>query len=573
MPDPSGEEEFPRVIKARRGFSVSYRGKTLLSTVDPLAQGERAVEALPSRDGTLYLCPSPLFGYGLPALLKRIEIQEPDSAVLCVEADRRLLALSLENRDGGPLPAGGPRLSMEGIAGAAPRPGEAPAAGIERVCAAALGRWGGRRFRRVEVLRLSGGWRLYPELYAALAETLRGGIALDWGNAMTLVKLGRRYARNFIRNLTLIPRCPSLSALSYDRDPVLVLGAGPSLDSFLQVLAKYSPQKAERNFRIICVDTVIPSLKDRGIRPDLVVALESQHWNLRDFTGAGNWGVPLAMDLSALPATAEALGGSCYLFFTPWTELNLFKRLKTAALLPELFPPLGSVGLSATAAALRLTRGPVILCGIDFSFTLDSYHARSTPAHRERLRRQNRFRGILNQDAAFRGAAFRGISKTGGPVRSDPAMRNYRDLFEREFAAEARLRDIEGSGLPLGIPSLAPEEAAAILGAGRGRRGAERMNPKPGGTEYDRNAARRLKEFFLNERESLRKLREILRGERGMEGQEFEGLLDSCDYLWAHFPDCAGRRRPAADISFLKRARTEIEPFMALWDRGLESRG
>ena len=553
--------ELPRVVKAaRRGFSVSHGGKVLLSAVDPVAQGERAVEALPPRDGTLYLCPSPLFGYGLPRLLERIEKDEPNSAVLCVEACRELLAPDRGGNTAGSLPSH-PRLAVLGIAGAGPEAGESGEKSMERTLSLVRRLWGSRRFRRVEVLRLSGGWQLYPELYGALAEALRSAIAGDWGNAMTLVKLGRRYARNFIRNLSLIPRCPSLSALSFGEAPLLVLGAGPSLDPFLDTWERRKPGGAGKRrgiCRIICVDTAIPCLKARGIRPDLVIALESQHWNLRDFTGARGWAPPLAMDLSALPATAEVLGGPCYVFFTPWTELNFFKRLKKAGLLPELFPPLGSVGLSATAAALRLSRGPVILCGVDFSFTLDSYHARSTPAHGEKLRRQNRFRGILNQDAAFRNAAFAGFSKSGRPVRSDPAMRNYRDLFEREFAAERRLMDIEGSGLSLGLPSLKAEEAIAMLEAGEpGEAAASPAAPhdKAGG----------LAELIRTELGALEKLRKILRGEGAPE--ELEGLLDYCDYVWAHFPECAaaGGRRPA-DISFLKRVRTEIEPFMGLWE-------
>jgi hypothetical protein len=563
-------DEYPRWIKAGRGFSVSYGGKNLLSTVDPVGQAERTAEAVPLRDSTLYFCPSPLFGYGLSRLLDRIEAGNFDSAVLCVEGDRKLLALS---REGDQDEAGGipsllhrSRLSLLGVAGAGPLPEEAPEESTERVCAFVRQRWGSRRFRRVEVLRFSGAWRLHPELYAALAEALRAGIAMDWSNAMTLVKLGRRYIRNFIRNLALIPGAPSISALSFGARSVLVLGAGPSLDGFLDTLG----ETTDRPFGIICVDTAIPSLKARGIRPDLVIALESQHWNLRDFIGAGGWGVPLAMDLSALPETARALGGPCYSFFTPWTGMDLFKRLETADLLPEPFPPLGSVGLSAVAAALRLGRGPVIVCGIDFSFTPDSYHARSTPGHRERLRGQNRFRGILNQGAAFRAGAFAALSKSGQPVRSDPAMRNYRDLFEQEFAGEGRLRDIKGPGLPLGIPSLDPEEAAEILWAGISGTG---ETDETGGTGYDTAKARRLRECIQNEQRALDRLRDILRGERGPE--ELEALLDFCDYLWAHFPECAaaGRRPPVTDISFLKRVRTEIEPFMLLWKRALESCG
>jgi hypothetical protein len=566
------------MIRARRGFSVSYRGKTLLSAVDPLAQGERAAAALPPRNGTLYLCPSPLFGYGLPQLLERIESREPDSAILCVEADKKLLALSLAPRGASLIPGllSHPRLSMPELP--APEAENSPEQSLEQ-CRAVLRAWGSRRFRRVELLRLSGGWQLYPELYGALAEALRGDIAAEWGNAMTLVKLGRRYARNFIRNLPLIPRCPSLSSLSFGEDPILVLGAGPSLDPFLDYLGAagrvpgpYDPGKNGRSWRILSVDTAIPNLKARGIRPDLVIALESQHWNLRDFSGARGWGPPLAMDLSALPATAEVLGGPCCLFFTPWTDLNFLGRLEAADLLPESFPPLGSVGLSAAAAALRLTRGPVILCGIDFSFSLDSYHARSTAGQREKLMRQNRFTGILNQAAAFREAAFTARSKSGIPVRSDPVMRNYRDLFEREFTAAGRLMDIEGSGLPLGLPSLSPEKAAAILGAGQGSPGPDRGTPADRDGTSPQDRARRLGEFIMNERGALERLRETLRGERAAAEQELEALLDFCDYLWAHFPECAaagGRRPSSGDIGFLKRVRTEIDPFMALLEQAL----
>lgn len=584
LPDELNRPELfnqPRRTKARRGVSVCYRGKTLLSTVDPVSPAERTAEAAPLRDSTLYFCPSPLFGYGLTRLLERIGAGGLDSAVLCTEADRELLALSLDGADSTIPPLlDQARFSIMGIAEAGSRPGETTEESAERICTFVRQRWGSRRFRRLEVLRFSGAWRLYPELYAAIAESLRGAIATDWSNAMTLVKLGRRYIRNFIRNLACVPRTLPLSSLSFGMEPVLVLGAGPSLDSFLDSLGKAD----RRPFRIVCVDTVIPCLKARNIWPDLVIALESQHWNLRDFVGARGWKAPLAMDLSALPATARVLEGPCYTFFTPWTGMAFFERLEAAGLLPDRFPPLGSVGLCAVAAALKLSRGPVIVCGVDFSFTTDSYHARSTPGHREKLRGQNRFRTVLNQAAAFRSGAFAALSKSGRPVRSDPAMRTYRDLFEREFAGESRLKDVEGSGLPLGLPTLSPKEALAILRAGpAGPENPEVENPVAGKAEVmkagagnppgDRAAG--LREFIDRERGALQQLLGILRGDSAAAPGEIEALLDFCDYLWAHFPECAaaGRRPPGTDTVFLKRIRAEIEPFIGLMEIALQEIG
>jgi hypothetical protein len=546
--------EIPRELPARRGLSVSYRGKTLLSRIDPVALAERTAGEIPVRDRTLYFCPSPLYGYGFDVLLKRLG---KNSAVLCVEEDPWLFDLSLKAFGG--LPA-------EAAEGADRSLALVRAAGPGALCGFVRETWGNRRFRRVEVLRLTGGWQLAPRLYEDLAAFLRRDMAISWGNAMTLIKLGRLYTRNAIRNLALFPEYGDIRDLSFGASPALVLGAGPSLDGLLRGLLNRfggparDPQK--RPFRIVCADTCIPVLRERGIRPDLAVILESQHWNLGDFVGARGWGIPAAMDLSALPASGRVLGGPVFLFATPWTELRLFGRLEAAGLFPSVFSPLGSVGLSAAAVALRAGSGAVLTGGIDFSFTIDRYHARSSPGHLSRLARTNRFRSLLNPEAAFRRGTFACLSKNGLPVRSDPAMRGYRDLFEQEFAREERLHDISGSGLPLGIKSLSMDEALGML-AGEGE--LPPVLPPPRG----RKNLFHLKTFMEEERERLIRLRGLLSGALSSAGGELDGLLDECDYLWAHFPECAGaggRRPQADDLSFLKRVRAEIDPFLRLWE-------
>ena len=552
----------------RRGFS--WKGKTLLSGVDPDGKARRIAESISVKDRTLYLCPSPLYGYGLECLLERIA-GFPNSALLCIEAEPELFALAQEHISA-PLKSS-PKLRLTDRCDAG------------TLCALLRQEWGPRFFRRVELVRLNGGWQLQQTLYDMLAESLRREIALDWGNAITLTKLGRRYIRNALRNLPLIPRCNSLEQLNFGGGPALVLGAGPSLDPFLDGLqsrfgALGLPQ--ERPFRIICVDTCLTSLRERGITPDLAVILECQHWNLDDFAGLSGWNVPAALDLSALPRSGAVLSGGLFLFFTPWTTLKIFERLAAADLLPPRLPPLGSVGLSAAAIARRLTQGPIITAGLDFSFTPDSYHARSTPGHKSKLRRQTRFTGILNADAAFGAAVTGAVSKTGAAVLSTPAMRNYRDLFEREFGGMAhngsRFYDIEGSGLPLGVNTLSPEAAFDMLSEERNLtteytefHGEEiELVSKPPCTPWSIN----LEKFIKDEQNRLMRLRDMLTGAVAMDGDALAALIDECDYLWAHFPDYAGTdRRPdkaalsgGAALSFLNRLRVEIDPFLKLWE-------
>jgi hypothetical protein len=543
----------PQKIAAKNGFSVVYNGKPLLSLIDPPRSAERLIAALlPAKERTLYLCPSPLFGYGLARFAENLP---QNSKLLCVEADKILYEWTLGNFDC--------QTHFQPFIFHTRDPLE--------LCRRASEKWGRRVFRRIEVIKLTGGYNLFPELYDNFAETLRRAIQIEWGNAMTLSRLGRLYIRNAIRNA---PRLAgnTIAGIDFGSSPVLVAGAGPSLDNFLDFL-----DGREKTFAVIAVDTATGPLLRRGIKPDLVVALEAQHWNIKDFIGSGGVSVPIAMDLSALPATAECLSGDPLLFFTPWTDLRLFSRLASANLLPPPLPPLGSVGLSAVSLAGRLSTGACICAGLDFSFTLDKYHCKGSPTHLAFLRNCTRLTSLYPAAAAFRSGTASALSKSGTAVRTDAALCNYRDLFEREFGGSKRLFDIEGSGLPLGLQTLTFEEAARELEGGGGdstsgfrlNRRADETNTCTADAEQSLKKEK-LAAFVKNECGILSEILDILTGKTRAVSGRLEVLLDEADYLWAHFPDCAGgggRRPPGTDSGFLKRVRAEIEPFLWLWTR------
>jgi hypothetical protein len=565
---PSGENINPEEIPARRGFSVSYLGKTLLSKIDPVAQAERLAAGFDLKESTLYLCPSPIYGYGLSLLLEKLP---SNSAILCVEADEKLFELSKRTigADGELLPELPQCRKTKPFS-------LVQAKEAENLCAFARKIWGERFFRRVEAIRLTGGWQLFPQLYGDMETALRREIAVEWSNAMTLIRLGRLYSKNLIRNLAYLAKadtdCPDWCSAG-----ILALGAGPSLDPIIAELSGLYggkiPGPGKRRFRIICVGACLPALADWGILPDLAVILESQHWNLRCFIGLQGgeiYSTDAMIDLSALPASARALRGKRYFFATPWTELAFLSRLKESGLLPETYPPMGSVGLNTVALALKIGSGPVITGGIDFSFTIDAGHARSTPGRRDMEKRQTRFKSLIDADAALMDGTYAAVSKTGGQVRSNPAMQKYRDLFEQEFGGNPRLFDITGHGLPLGVKTITAAEAFTILNEAGGQLPAAQNAARSG---LKKTQADRITAFARCEADALRELKDMLTGAIQPEPERLESLLDSADYLWAHFPESAGagrRRPPASDLSFLKRIRTELDPFLKLWEITLE---
>ncbi|MDR2965495.1 MAG: DUF115 domain-containing protein [Treponema sp.] len=469
-------------------------GITLLSAYDPESRCRKAANAVAVRDKTLYLCPSPLYGYGLDTLLANLE-SCPNSAILCIEADPELYEISFKTN----IPAD-KKLRITNICK------------IDKLYEFVRKEWGARTFRRVEMVKLTGGWQLFSGLYLSLLDALNQEIANDWSNVLILAKLGRLYIRNLLKNLSIIPNRKSIGELSMGDSSVLVLGAGPSLDKILDNL----PEK--RDYKIICVDTCIGALKDRNIVPDLVVILESQHWNLRDFVGCKGWNVPAAMDLSALPQSGNILAGQGYIFMTPWTELRVFERLKNANLLPNIISPLGSVGLTAMEIAGRITTGKITHAGMDFSFTIDKSHARGTPAHKHKLNNHNRFGGLLDTAAFGAGIVRDGVNYT------NPVMRGYKKLFDKEFGGNSK--------------TASPQKPA---------------NKYPPAKEDINN-------FIKGEIERLQELKDMLSGEKTIQKERLHILINECDYLWAHFPDYAGGASPNyEDLSFLNRIRIEID--------------
>jgi len=542
------------------GRPFVHNGKTLLSGIDPVRRAEKAVDAVSIKDRTLYFCPSPIFGYGLSRLLSRLEAEAPASAVLCIEADAQLYELSQKNIDSALFANN--KMHLTNICD-----GEKLYAFINKT-------WGARAFSRIETLRLSGGFQLFPQVYDSLCDTLRREFATDWSNALTLTRLGRLYIRNLIRNLALLSQFNSISNLSFGEEQVLVLGAGPSLDETLNELHDSLPK--DRNFKIICVDTCLGALKERNIVPDLVVVLECQHWNLWDFIGCKGWKVPVAFDLSSLPASAKVLKGDGFLFFTPWTSLRIFERLRDAGLLPQSIAPLGSVGLTAVEIARRLTKGKIICAGLDFSFTQDKNHACSTPEHRRKLNKQTRLSRIANT-AAYGVGVSAAVSKKGQSVHTNSIMKSYRNLFEQEFGSDQRIFDIEGTGLPLGVKTLTMNEALKILednkknftqrhGGAEGEKGEEDVNLNSfSASPRLRENHSRIINFLESEKKRLEELLSILTGEAAMDNERLNILITECDYLFAHFPDYAGGRKPNLnDVSFLKRVRIEIDMMLKL---------
>lgn len=523
------DAEGPRVVSTDKGPTLHLRGISFYAPDDPVGSAIRRARGMPLEPRTLVYVPSVGLGHGLAELLARLP---PECAVLCVEIDQRVMALAAARG----LPAD-PRLRVVRTSD-------------ELGVVACLQALGPGRFRRVREAALSGGWRTAPQRYRAFQEALELTLRTWWRNRMTLVMLGGRLVRNLLDNLPLLASAGDAADLATDL-PVVAAGAGPSLDAAIPAL-----RALRGRYALVAADTALPPLALSGLAPDLVVCLEAQQANLRDFLPSRPAGVRLACELAGHPDTARLFPGRLSLFSTTFAPLGLLDRLESAGLAPLRVPGLGSVGVAAAWTALRLSGSGVFLAGLDFSYPRGSTHARGTPAHLGSFASATRFTPPGHAAAAAlagRSLSWQ-LSARPGRVRTDAVLQSYRDLLETVVRDDGvsreapRVFSVGGEGLPYGAPVVEPDDLAGLLPAR-----APAASPGVRETRLRHADPSAVRAFLVAETglldEAQTMVRDLLSSARAVSETD-QRLADAVGHAWLHFPD----EPDLGSRSFLARA-------------------
>ena len=430
----------PLLEDTGRGFTVIYRGKNLYSSSEPREGARRRAAAARLQDRSLVLVPGLGLSYGLEVLLEKLPA---GSCLLGVETDARLYALAASFP-----PPRDPRLTL--AFGLQPAINAARALGLHR-------------FRRVQVVPLCGSYHLDRTGYDAVRAGLEEEIRQFWQNRITLAHMSRLWLRNLFTNLVTLAAGGEAAApreragAPAGARPILVAGAGPSLEAALPRIARVRDQ-----LTLLAVDTALPALA--GLSPDWVYALEGQHYNLEDFLPARDPGLTLLCDLSSCPAVIR-LFPLRRAFATRFHPLALFDRLQAAGLLPPELPPLGSVGVTAVQAALSLTAGPVLLAGLDFCYPGGRTHARGAPSHRRALGACSRLAplGMGAFEALAARPRLRVAGKAGRRYSSDLVLRSYSLQLRALAQGSGRLYDLGEEGLETGARPIPSDDALQTL--------------------------------------------------------------------------------------------------------------
>ena len=565
----NNEDEKPLLIQTDRGFSVLYRNKYLYSKYNPQAAITAQIASLQIPDSALILCLSPVLGYGLKELAEKLPAS---SYILALECDQMLMRFSLDHCDFSPFVH--QRFSYIRT--------DSIAEVLKKIEALSL-----FPFKKCIALSCSGGVQLNQAFYDEVRLYADEVISRFWKNRITLMHLGRNYAHNTFRNLlslarslassparpmreslASLPECSSaefsawgapssksnfrlLTGDEHIRKPILVAGAGPSLDTTRDFIIKN-----RNSFFLLAVDAASAALLP-DIQPDAIVLVESQYWIDSAFIGLHKYGIPVFADLTASPRALQACGGNVYFFCTEYARLRYLERLYQT-LQPLILPPMGSVGLTAIQLALALTTPhlPVLHTGLDFAWQNGLSHAAgSSPI-------KKLFAEINRTESPYKLSISTGMQRISGKrglsYWTTPILSSYAELYRHTFSGNERVIDIGTEGCFLNGRQADITEAERIL------TNAGKSNINADGSLFDslceldtaNERHKALRAYLTGEVEALTMLNDHLQGKHSISEDTMEQLFAERDYLYSHFPDAA--RDYSLALGFLKRAGIEL---------------
>ncbi|MDR1302511.1 MAG: DUF115 domain-containing protein [Treponema sp.] len=214
----------------------------------------------------------------------------------------------------------------------------------------------------------------YREGYRRILEETVNFIKRIDANMRTTCAFGRRWFRNFFKNLRLIRRVlvqdPAAASI-----PVIVTAAGPSLETAIPLIKDLQRQSPHL---ILAVSSSVQALRGRGIVPDLVITTDGGGWacfHLYECLRGIDPQAPLVLAVSlsaALPSQCEGL------VLLPISDGSLWQQQILQSLgIPYIsLPQRGTVSASALDLALRLTQGKIYLTGMDLAHKDIRTHAR-----------------------------------------------------------------------------------------------------------------------------------------------------------------------------------------------------
>ncbi len=439
-------ESFPaspdfQIIRARSGSAVpalrrSGRLFPLHSTFDPEKEGSRFRAEHASAGFCIFL------GLGAGFHIRPFARDPEVSGIFVAEHDPRLLRATLEAVDLSSLLADERfHIILD------PSPGVMEEMLLREYLPAVMG--------NLACIPLRSRVGLDPDFFSGISGEIEKAASRLRADYAAQARFGKRWFTNVLFNL---PLAEETGEIPGTEQAVLVIGAGPSLD-----IHAGSINENRSGRLLVSTDTALPALLARGIRPDLAVSIDCQHYGYLhtlapEAVPGSVQGIPFLLDLASPPSLARR--ARVHAFFASGHPFCQYIRRNWKPFL-SLDTSGGNVSHAAVSFARTIGAKEIFLYGMDFSYPDGKAYARGT--YLSHLFGSHSCR-LSPLDSAFFSLIFgKGdvqIEKmTDGWRYTTPLLLSYRESMERLLNGfTAAVSCFEGRGLPLRLRKEIPAQ-------------------------------------------------------------------------------------------------------------------
>jgi len=257
---------------------------------------------------------------------------------------------------------------------------------------------------------------LFPRHTERILVALNSRIKQLNSDLSTQQHFGYTWFKNSLRNFYFIP------TLSFAREqedfPYVIAASGPSLEGDLPWI-----KKNQDKVRVLALPSALGMLNHAGIIPDYVITQDSGYWanyHLRQ--------MPKDTRLIC-PLSASSLAGRLDPEPLVYTNRIWYEEYLTRGFPITTIPQAGSVLFSALYMAQALTRGPLVLAGVDFYQEDIKTHGKPHSFDHWFQSRQNRWHPEL--EIRYKRMLDFGAKPVKEHYRSVNALGYYRHWFEK----------------------------------------------------------------------------------------------------------------------------------------------
>jgi hypothetical protein len=295
-------------------------------------------------------------------------------------------------------------------------------------------------FKGYRVIRLRGAYSFFREYYGEIETCFKRVMSSKLSDILTRFAFESLWMKNIVKNVPYLCGKSPINPLknTLRNKAALVIAAGPSLNDQLNLIKEISG-----SIYLIAVDTALEPLLHRNIWPDFVVSLDGQYFTLSHFhTVLSGRDFPhppiLIADVVCQPLVLKHWHGPLYFSATASNsadEVHPLVHMLSERFLPlHMLPCGGSVATTAIEFALFLGSNPVLVTGLDLSFTFFHTHASETSNDLYFRQLSNRLKTVhsLAGERIHRRNLLFLPGLDGEKVLSDFVFGNYLDWFSQK---------------------------------------------------------------------------------------------------------------------------------------------